>query len=160
MLLIKTNSVWQAAIPNKSALQTAIQIVKCKDVWHIFNLVLSNSYSDAPALLCLGCTNPSQSQSQRVHKRLGLPSPEVQVILPTLLLIPKLTTLDAHHDAFLKYPRGNTDSNFNTGQHICIRTWTLHFSCVLLSVSHRQCPNCPNFLAAVGAESSLNRESH
>ena len=35
------------------------------------------------------------------------------------LLIPKLTTLDAHHDAFLKYPRGNTDSYLNTGQHIC-----------------------------------------
>lgn len=91
-----------------------MQIVKYKDIWHIFNSVLSNSYSEAPALLCLVCTYPSQSQSQRVHKRLLLPSPEVHVILPTLLSIPKLTTLDAHHDAFLKYPRGNTDSHFNT----------------------------------------------
>lgn len=52
---------------------------------------------------------------------------------------------------------GNTDSHFNTGQHICIRMWTLHYSCVLLSDFHRQCPNCPNFLAAVGAEPSLQR---
>lgn len=98
-----------------------MQTLKWKYVWHIFNLVLFISYSEAPALLYLVCTDPSQSQSQRVHKRLVLPSPEVQVILPTLLSIPKLTTLDAHHDAFLKYPRGNTDSHFNTEQRICIR---------------------------------------
>lgn len=48
-------------------------------------------------------------------------SPEVQVILPTFLSIPKLTTLDAHRDAFLKYPKGNTDNHSNTGQHVYTR---------------------------------------
>ena len=87
----------------------------------IVNLVLCSSYSEDPEVLCLVCIYPSQSKSQKVHKRLVLPSPEVQVILPTLLSIPKLTTLDAHHDAFLKYPRGNTDSHLIIGQHICTR---------------------------------------
>lgn len=143
-----------------------MQIVKCKYVWHIFSLVVCSSFNEDPEVPCWVCIYPSQSKSQKVHKRLVLPSPEVQVILPTLLSIPKLTTLEAYHDAFLKYPRGNTDSHLNIGQNICIRTWIFYYSCVLLSDFHRPYPTWSTieiqliFLATVSAKSSLNPKSH